>query len=464
MNELVQTPIGRLPKQWTIKSLVETTTKIQDGTHFSPQSKDGPRLYVTSKNIKFGRLDLSDCERISQKEHDAIYVRCDVRLGDVLLTKDGANTGNACLNTLNEPFSLLSSVAFLRTDEAVTHGGFILQYLLSPIGQRRLKDLMSGNAIPRLTLEKIKAFKTPVPPLPTQQRIARILQTVDRAMEKTEALIEKNQQIKAGLMHDRFTRGLWTQEELDRGDHQGTPAESTAKVGQLRPSRQDAPHIYQETTIGWIPKTWGVVELGQVAEICSGVTLGTKATSERNLSVPYLRVANVQDGYLDLSEVKEIPVSEGVLRKLRLQSGDVLMNEGGDFDKLGRGTVWEGEIDPCIHQNHVFRVRVNKSKVIPYFLAFWSQSNFGKKYFILSSKQSTNLASINSSQLHRFPIASPTTSEQFRIEERIEAVNRRIRTLSNELNKLQEQKAGLMHDLLTGKVPVILDSEEPADA
>ncbi len=233
-----------------------------------------------------------------------------------------------------------------------------------------------------------------------QEKIARILDVADQTIEKTEALIEKYQQIKAGLMQDLFTRGIGVD-------------------GKLRPPREQAPELYQQTPIGWIPKEWKLPKLGGLADICSGVTLGSKTTTDQTINVPYLRVANVQDGYLDLNEVKEIKVNQKTLSTLRLQIGDVLMNEGGDFDKLGRGTVWQGEIDPCIHQNHVFRVRVKGDVLRPIFLAYWSQSAFGKKYFILSSKQSTNLASINSTQLHKFPIGLPLMPEQEAIESRL---------------------------------------------
>jgi len=164
------------------------------------------------------------------------------------------------------------------------------------------------------------------------------------------------------------------------------------------PPREHAPELYQQTPIGWIPKEWEVKLLGVLAEIVSGVTLGAKGEISDEIEVPYLRVANVQDGYLDLTEVKTVRVSRNQLEKLQLQFGDVLMNEGGDFDKLGRGSVWQEEIKPCIHQNHVFRVRPRDSQLRSYFLAFWSQSEKGKKYFVLNSKQSTNLASINSTQ------------------------------------------------------------------
>src|ERR1700704_5824915 len=97
-----------LPVSWNSARLEDLAIKVQDGTHFSPRSQTGPFRYLTSKNIRFGNLDIRDCGWISQEEHSEIFRRCDVAQGDVLLTKDGANTGNAALNSLDEPFSLLS--------------------------------------------------------------------------------------------------------------------------------------------------------------------------------------------------------------------------------------------------------------------------------------------------------------------------------------------------------------------
>lgn len=276
-----------------------------------------------------------------------------------------------------------------------------------------------------------------IAPPAQQQRIAEILSTVDEAIEQTEALIAKTQQIKAGLMHDLFTRGV------------------TAN-GQLRPPREEAPQLYKESPLGWIPKEWELPNLGTMAEIVSGVTLNGDIDSG-HIEVPYLRVANVQDGYLDLNDVKMIRMNAAQLSKLALRRGDVLMNEGGDFDKLGRGTVWNQEIDPCVHQNHVFRVRPRSEMLRSQFLAYWSQSAFGKKYFVLSSKQSTNLASINSTQLHKFPVARPDLEEQRRIEDRLGTADSQVVGLQNELAKLDQLKAGVMHDLLTGRVSVTIE-------
>lgn len=128
------------------------------------------------------------------------------------------------------------------------------------------------------------------------------------------------------------------------------------------------------------------------------------------------------------------------------------MNEGGDFDKLGRGTVWRDEVPNCLHQNHVFRVRCNKELLLPDYLALVSASPYGKSFFVLNSKQSTNLASINSTQLKSFPIPLPDIEEQKRL---IDIFGKKAMTLmahQQQLSKLQTLKKGLMQDLLSGPI------------
>ena len=198
--------------------------------------------------------------------------------------------------------------------------------------------------------------------------------------------------------------------------------------------------------------------LGEMAHIVSGVTLGAISGPSDTIDAPYLRVANVQDGYLDLNQIKTVRISSQTLEHLRLQPGDVLMNEGGDFDKLGRGAVWHGQIENCVHQNHVFRVRCNASVLTSDYLSYYSESAFGKKYFVISSKQSTNLASINSTQLKAYPIALPPLVEQAAITQHVLRAKSHQETLKEEVKKLRAQKLGLMQDLLTGKVAVQVDA------
>lgn len=120
----------------------------------------------------------------------------------------------------------------------------------------------------------------------------------------------------------------------------------------------------------------------------------------------------MQDGHLDLSVIKHISIERKNLERYTLKTGDVLLTEGGDFDKLGRGTVWNNEIESCVHQNHVFSVRTDASVLLPEFLSILTASSYGKRYFISCSKQSTNLASINSTQLKQFPVLLPSLDVQ----------------------------------------------------
>jgi type I restriction enzyme, S subunit len=193
---------------------------------------------------------------------------------------------------------------------------------------------------------------------------------------------------------------------------------------------------------------WIEHHLGSVAEIRSGVTLGRVLTG-RTIKLPYLRVANVQDGYLDLNEVKEVEIREGELEKWQLQQGDILLTEGGDWDKLGRGVVWKNQLPNCIHQNHIFRLRVDRGKFNPYFLLALISSPYGKAYFQGASKQTTNLASINQRQLKAFAVFQPDFYEQERIVNYLQGLQLKL----IDLQKLQESTQKELDALL----PSILD-------
>jgi type I restriction enzyme S subunit len=173
---------------------------------------------------------------------------------------------------------------------------------------------------------------------------------------------------------------------------------------------------------------WQATMLEALTEIRAGVTLGRKLTGA-TIGVPYLRVANVQDGRLDLAEVKEVAIRPDELAKWRLQFGDLVLTEGGDFDKLGRGTIWRNEIVDCIHQNHIFRVRPNQEVILPEFLELEIRSPYGKGYFLSKAKKTTNLASINQAQLREFPVRFPAKARQATIVAEIGELHQRIETL-----------------------------------
>lgn len=169
------------------------------------------------------------------------------------------------------------------------------------------------------------------------------------------------------------------------------------------------------------------------------------------VSVYYLRVANVQDGFLDLSEMSQLLVSRDDIKRYAVMPNDMLMNEGGDLDKLGRGALWSGEFSPCIHQNHVFVVRYGKF-LLPTYLKAWTGSTAARRYFLLAGRQTTNLASINKTSLGQLPIPlPPTQAEQQAIAEALSDTDALIESLEQLIAKKRQIKQGAMQELLTGQ-------------
>jgi len=298
-----------------------------------------------------------------------------------------------------------------RVDETRAFPAFLLKYYSQSSIWQEAQESSSGTTPTsrlRLKVEQLLAMQIPLPPLDEQRRIVARIDALAARIEEA--------------------RGLRRQ----------AGEETEALEGATRNKLFD-PHENA---------SWPVMTLGEVADIRSGVTLGRTVIGE-TIPVPYLRVANVQDGYLDLDVIKEIAILASELDKWHLEPGDVLLTEGGDWDKLGRGTVWRGEIPLCIHQNHIFRVRANPNQFVPDFLAALIGSPYGKEYFQGASKQTTNLASINQTQLKAFRVFCPPLAEQRRIVAYLDDLQAR----ADALRRLQAETAADLEALL----PAVLD-------
>jgi type I restriction enzyme S subunit len=198
------------------------------------------------------------------------------------------------------------------------------------------------------------------------------------------------------------------------------------------------------------PIGWHWVKLNELAEIVSGVTKGRNLVHFETISLPYLRVANVQRGYLDLSEIKEIEIKADEKSKYLLRNGDLLLTEGGDADKLGRAAIWRGQIKECLHQNHIFRARPYLPELPAEWLMLYTNSAYGRGYFLESSKQTTNLASINSTQLKNCPMILPPVAEQKRILAKVDQLMRQCDALEAGLARAEGQRRALAAPALHG--------------
>ncbi|MCY1272044.1 Type I restriction modification DNA specificity domain protein [compost metagenome] len=178
-----------------------------------------------------------------------------------------------------------------------------------------------------------------------------------------------------------------------------------------------------------VPAGWEWQSIDDVLHVTGGVTLGRKLGGRQLVSKPYLRVANVQRGHLEMDQIKEVKVPEDEVEKYLLRTGDLLITEGGDWDKVGRTAIWRDELPECLHQNHVFRARAVVADWEPRWAEMYLNSASAREYFAGSSKQTTNLASINMSQLRACAFPLPPLAEQLRIVAKVD----QLMTLCEEL-------------------------------
>jgi type I restriction enzyme S subunit len=212
---------------------------------------------------------------------------------------------------------------------------------------------------------------------------------------------------------------------------------------------------------------WHWSRLSQIADLAGGVTKdSSKQTDPSYIEVPYLRVANVQKARLDLSVVTTIRVPPQKAVSLTLQPGDVLLNEGGDRDKLGRGWVWEGQIDGCIHQNHVFRARIRDNATDPYLLS-WYANTVGRDWCERNGRQSVNLASISLSRISQMPVPVPPTGVRHELRERTEDALARMHRLATDMTVATRKGNALRQSLLvaafSGRLIPQVPDDEPAE-
>ena len=284
--------------------------------------------------------------------------------------------GKAAINTVDVAINQdLKAIQIL--DSSLLDQRYLLRFLLSKSSYFESRG--KGATVKGITLDVLRELPVPLPPLEEQQRIAAIL-------DKADSLRRKRAQ--AIALADDFLRATFL-------DMFGDPVTN--------------------------PKGWAEnCKLSDVAEIVSGITKGRVTKGEELFDVPYLAVSNVQDRFIKLDVVKRIEATKDEIERYKLLKDDLLLTEGGDPDKLGRGALWDGSIENCIHQNHVFRVRVNSELILPVFLNWLVGSQRGKSYFLSAAKQTTGIASINMRQLKAFPLILPPVSLQAAFSEMVE--------------------------------------------
>ena len=299
--------------------------------------------------------------------------------------------------------------------------------------QKELREewVKQGATVESIEHQRMVDSRLAVPPPDEQQAIADYLDTetarIDTLVQEKEELI--------GLLREARSNRI---SELISGD--GLPGSATGNPW--------APHL---------PEGWQLKRLKHLAQVRSGLAKGKDTGSNTTVELPYLRVANVQEGRLDLREISTMPVEVDAVERFSLMEGDVLMNEGGDYDKVGRGAVWTGEISPCLHQNHVFAVRPVQRDLSEWISAI-TQTQYAKFYFMNNAKQSTNLASISQASVKELPILLPPKEQRDALLEKLggelAAFDTLIAHTQEEITLLKELRAATIADAVLGRVDV----------
>lgn len=325
-----------------------------------------------------------------------------------------------------------------------------LRYYLEHLAKTgALARFSTGSTIKHIPQQRLREIPVIIPPLAEQHRITEALDDHLSRLDVTERLV---------------TGSIARAEKLKQAVSTITYRHS---VSHREPSAPfPNPSGVDDGVLPRIPSTWSWKRLGDIAEVVGGITKDKKKQSDPTIpEVPYLRVANVQRGRLDLSRVSTIRVPESRALELELQPGDVLLNEGGDRDKLGRGWIWEGQIRGAIHQNHVFRARVRDDAIHPKLLSWYANS--AVRWFEANGKQSVNLASISLSKIKQLPVpVPPTGEEQDRIVERIEdqtsILDATIDLARRTLAKSHILRRAILNQAFSGRLVAQNPVDEPA--
>jgi type I restriction enzyme, S subunit len=395
-------------------SLGEVAVFIR-GITFKPQDvglvgTPGSVACMRTSNVQ-SELDLSDVWGVPA----ALVKRDDqyLRQGDILVSSANSwNLVGKCCWIAEPPWRATFGgfVSVLRADHNRVDPRFLYRWFASARVQTIVRSFgQRTTSISNLNTERCLKLPFPLLPLSEQRRIAEVLDRADALRANRRAGLAQLDILTQSIFLDMF------------GDPVANPR-------------------------GWVAGT----PLGDVSEIVSGITVGRQVQGQQVRRVRYLAVVNVQDKALDLSIVKTIDATEEEIGRYRLRTDDLLLTEGGDPDKLGRGTLWNDEVPECIHQNHIFRVRLTSDQIDPLFLNWLVGSRRGKAYFLKSAKQTTGIASINMTQLRAFPLLIPPLPLQHEFSSRIAVAEKLKSAHRSSLIELDALFAWLQHQGFQG--------------
>lgn len=348
--------------------------------------------------------------------------------GDLVFSKIDARNGAIGLVPSSLPKVVVTSEYPIHfPDPKQLDGRYLAMVLRTPSFLKLIRYATSGTSgRKRITPENFRTIKFPLPDLKDQRHFVAAYQS---ALDKATELEVQAQHIERESQREfEAALGLTPPPNLPKR------ALQLARFKDIE--RWSHEGILQVALLGnGLPESkFEIVSLGEIATVSYGLQKSPANRPGRHAR-PYLRVANVQRGYLDLQKIKTINVPDADMPKYRLEDGDVLLCEGNSADLVGRGAIWRNEITDCVHQNHVLRVRIDQGIALPDFLLAYINSSVGLSYFRSKAKRTTNLASINSTEVSNLPVPMPPKDIQASCVRKLKDASRKIKALQDEAAK-----------------------------
>ena len=420
-TEFQETPIGKIPKQWSITKLRNVTKINESKVNTANLGREVARIpmeLIPDDSI-YAKYVLMPINEIKS------YVTA--KAGDILLAKITPSFENGKQGIV--PDDVPHGIALVTTEvypiTPINIERLFLFYILKWHRYRKLLEWkMTGTTgrrrVPKNALENLLI---PLPPLGEQWGFAEVLSSLDRAIEATERLIGRLERLKRGLMQDLLTKGIGHRE-------------------------------YKQTPIGKIPKQWKIVRLKDVSLLIrNGYTY--RKFNREGKGIPVTRIETISNGKIDISKLAYVEdISDRNITKYKLTAGDILFSHINSEKHIGKTAIYEGEPKLLVHGMNLLLIRPNNKLIYPRYLLYLLRFYKARNIFLGMAKRAVNQASINQTQLSKLKVVLPPLEEQRRIVAILSSIDDWIELEKRRKEKFERLKRGLMELLLTGRVRV----------
>jgi type I restriction enzyme S subunit len=400
---------------------------------------NGEILSLSANNVRQGFIDTSKEAHLGSIElYEKWMTKGDCREGDIVFTME-APLGNVAQISDNQKYILSQRVVLLKIKNSIACNTFISYLMRGDDFQRKLIQRSTGSTVTGIQQKKLNKFEMLLPPLAQQQKIAKILSSVDNLIEKTQSIIDKYTLIKQGMMSDLFTRGI---------DLSGSP-EKNKNFGQLRPSVVESQELYKETKLGWIPKVWVSNDLKKISNsIGDGVHYSVQRVEE---GVPFLFVSSIKNGEIQWDKAACISKKtyDEISKNCKPYEGLILFTAVGSYGKV----AYVQNDRPFGFERNIAYIKPIQSDINSRFL-FYSLHTSEIKDQVESLVMGNAQKLISLGNLGRIIVNLPSIHEQEVICKKLDLIDSKIESEIKSNEKYKSIKKGLMQDLLTGKVRV----------